>query len=618
MKKALTLVLALTMILALAVCPVSAAYSSVSSLIPQLDPGETRRETEYSYAWLDQLIIRDDATAAVATTVVPKPTDYPYSHTYEEYIEEVNQYAALKSLDENTVASSYEEIMSLVYYSVVALGMTDEYDVMEEYLRDYGITIPDEPAGQDKINVAVVYAALKYDAVYALYGKKVSIPVGVSLDSASVIIFSSLAGIMLPSGVDSFPGLAVHTVKNYVSKFDDLPVSKNPSAAEVFHWAKVIVASSADSNEDDIGDYEVSKMAYDMVHPDDKLYVDNAYFATILNTAYDVTLDADALGAAVESGNETAVQKLILETMLSEKNVRTSSSMNTKELFELACENGCFNLENEFYSDVFNYDITIAQDREKIWFTPFSVADQLEDGNVKATTMTLNGVAAGHNKTTGLDLDPAKENETIVLTVDYNDGIRAQSATYTFNIIKDKALNGVKVQSDKDLVAQVESVAGAVNPSGNDKVNEIIDGVVDYAQNELPEFSTTPDGDVLTTFGYGEGQNVPGDGTSNTDGYEFGYLQDLLNGKYATDADGNILTTKGASFVGVEDENEGDSFVQKATTVVKENPEIVAAPTSIIALGALAGYLMTRKHRDSEMYSFKDDEGEEAEESEEE
>ena len=617
MKKALTLVLALTMILALAVCPVSAAYSSVSSLIPQLDPGETRRETEYSYAWLDQLIIRDDATAAVATTVVPKPTDYPYSHTYEEYIEEVNQYAALKSLDENTVASSYEEIMSLVYYSVVALGMTDEYDVMEEYLRDYGITIPDEPAGQDKINVAVVYAALKYDAVYALYGKKVSIPVGVSLDSASVIIFSSLAGIMLPSGVDSFPGLAVHTVKNYVSEFDDLPVSKNPSAAEVFHWAKVIVASSADSNEDDIGDYEVSKMAYDMVHPDDKLYVDNAYFATILNTAYDVTLDADALGAAVESGNETAVQKLILETMLSEKNVRTSSSMNTKELFELACENGCFNLEDEFYSDVFNYDITIAQDREKIWFTPFSVADQLENGNVKATTMTLNGVAAGHNKTTGLDLDPAKENETIVLTVDYNDGIRAQSATYTFNIIKDKALNGVKVQSGKDLVAQVESVAGAVNPSGNDKVNEIIDGVVDYANNELPEFSTTPDGDVLTTFGYGEGQNVPGDGTSNTDGYEFGYLQDLLNGKYATDADGNILTTKGASFVGVEDENEGDSFVQKATTVVKENPEIVAAPTSIIALGALAGYLMTRKHRDSEMYSFKDDEGEEAEESEE-
>lgn len=617
MKKALTLILALTMILALAVCPVSAAYSSVSSLIPKLDPGETRRETEYSYAWLDQLIIRDDATAVVATTVVPKPADYPYSHTYEEFIEEVKQYAALKDLNENTVASSYEELMSLVYYSVVALGMTDDYEVMEEYLRDYGITIPDEPDGQDKINTAVVYAALKYDAVYAIYGKKVSIPVGVSLDSASVIIFSALSGIMLPSGVTSFPGLAVHTVKSYVNNFDDLPISKNPDAAEVFHWAKVIVASSADSNEDDVGDYEVSKIAYDLIHPDDKLYIDNAYFATILNTAYDVTLDADALGAAVESSNETAIQRLVLETMLSEKNVRINSNMNTKEVFELACENGCFNLEEEFYSDVFNYDITIAQEREKIWFTPFSVADQLDGGSVKATSMTLNGIPAGHNTTTGIALDPAKSNETIVLTVDYNDGMRVQSANYTFNIIKDKALNGTTSQSDNNLVAAVESMAGSVNPSGNDKVNEIIGGVVDYAQNELPEFATAPNGEVLTTFGYSEGQNVEGDVIGNTDGHEFGYLQDLLDGKYATDADGNILTTKGASFVGVEDEDNGESFVQKATTVVKENPEIVAAPTSIIALGALAGYLMTRKHRDSELYDMKDEDSEESEESEE-
>ncbi len=602
MKKALTFVLAITMILALGVCPVSAANSALSSLIPQLDPGETRRETEYNYAWLDQLIIRDDASAFVPTTVIPKPDDYPYSHTYEEFLEEVKQYSALKDLNENTVSSTYEEMMTLVYYTVVALGMTDDYEVMEEYLRDHGITIPDVPGGQDKINVAVVYAALKYDAVYALYGTKVSIPVGVSLDNASVIIFSALAGVMLPSGIDTFPGLAVHTVKSYVTDFDDIPVSKNPTAAEVFYWAKVIVASSADSNEDNIGDYEVSKMAYDMVHPDDKAYVDNAYYATILNTAYDVTLDADALGAAAESGDKTAVARLILETMLSEKNVRVGSKMNTKELFELACVNGCFNLEEEFHSDVFYYDVTIAQERTKMWFTPFSVADQLEGGNVKATSMTLNGAPAGHNTTTSVALDPQKANETIVLTVDYNDGIRNEHATYTFNIIKDKSLNGTTTQSDKDTVAALQSIVDAVNPSGNDKVNEILGGVVDYAQNELPEFSTNPQGEILTTFGYGEGNNVPNDGTGNTDGYEFGYLQDLLNGQYATDADGNILTTKGASFIGVEDEDEGNSFVEKATTVVKENPEIVAAPTSIIAIGALAGYLMTRKHRNSEMY----------------
>lgn len=612
MKKVLTLVLALIMITALAVCPVSAASSNVSSFIPQIDPGETRRNTEYSYAWLDQIIIRDDATSVVATTVVPKPNDYPYSHTYEEFIEEVREYAALNTLDENTVASSYEELMTLVYYTVVALGMTDEYDVMEEYLRSYGIRLPDEPNGQDKINIAVVYAALKYDAVYVLYGKSVSIPVGVTLDSASVIIFAGISGIMLPSGVTSFPGLAVHTVKNYVAEFEDLPVSKNPDAAEVFYWAKVITASNADGDDDGAGDYEMPMMAYDKVDPVDKEYVDYAYFATILNTAYDVTLDVEALQYAVENGGETAIQRLILETMLTEKNVRWNSKMNTKELFELACESGCFNLDDEFYSDVFNYDVTIAQDRTKMWFTPFSVADQLEDGNVEATSMTINGIATGHNKTTGVSLDPSKKNETIELVIDYNDGIRVQQATYTFNIIKDKALNGATVSSGNNLAEAAQNIAGAVNPSGNEKVDEILGGVVDYAQNELPEFSTTPSGDILTTFGSAENGGISGS-TATTDGYEFGYLQDLLDGKYVTDANGNILTTKGASFIGVEDDENDNSIIEKATTVVKENPEIVAAPTSVLALGALAGYLMMRKHRDSEMVALptEDEEDEE-------
>ena len=170
----------------------------------------------------------------------------------------------------------------------------------------------------------------------------------------------------------------------------------------------------------------------------------------------------------------------------------------------------------------------------------------------------------------------------------------------------------MKIESDKSMVQAFQSMADAANPSGNEKVDEILGGVVDYAQNELPEFSTTPQGDILTTFGYGDSVYVPENGTGTTDGYEFGYLQDLLDGKYATDADGNILTTKGPSFVGVEDEKD-DSIIEKATTVVKENPEIVAAPTSVIAIGALAGYLMMKKHRDSEMLVLPEESEEEEE-----
>lgn len=613
MKKVLSLALALTVLLAITICPLSAsAYSAVSSLIPKMDPAETRRETDYNYAWLDQLIVRDDATAVIAATVVPKPTDYPYSHTYTEFVDESKQYAALNTLDENTVASSYEEIMSLVYYTVVALGMTDEYAVMEQYLRDYGISVPDSPTSQDKMNVAVTYAALKFDAVYAIYGKEVSIPVGVSAEGASVIIFAAVSGIMLPSGVNTFPGLAVHTVKSYVTEFEQLPVSKNPDSSEVFYWAKVIVASSYDFDDDSVPEYEISQEAYDTVSDEDKEYVDYAYFATILNTAYDVNLDPEALKKAVKSNDDLAIQRLILETMLNGKNVRFSSAMSTQELFDLACLNGCFNLEEEFYADVYNYDITVAQNCEKIWFTPFAVADQLDGGTLDAVSMKLNGNPTGHNKTTSVALDSSKPQETITLAVDYNDGSRADQAVYTFNIIKDKNLNsGSSTSSDNNLVGMVESFAGSVNPNGNEKVDEILGGVIGYVENVAPEYSAPDLQSTLTTFGSQNQASVTGDAAGNTDGYEFNYLQELLDGKYSTDADGNIITTKGASFAGVEDEGaNGGTIIERATTVVKENPEIVAAPTSIIALGALAGYLMTKKHRDSLSFSTESEEEE--------
>ena len=41
------------------------------------------------------------------------------------------------------------------------------------------------------------------------------------------------------------------------------------------------------------------------------------------------------------------------------------------------------------------------------------------------------------------------------------------------------------------------------------------------------------------------------------------------------------------------------SFIQTVTDAVKENPEIIIAPTSLLTLGSLAGFLFTKKQRKS-------------------
>ena len=271
MKKLSALILALVML----VCYIlpAGAYSQ-QALYGQLkdikvNPGNPRSDNpDYSFAWLDNIIIRYDPNSVTSAVITPKPSDYAYSETYEEFVQEVNNYSKLFALDEETVGASYREISTALFYAVTAMGFTDTQENMREYLRSYGIRLPASESFEDKATIAVVYAALKYDAVYILYEKHVDIPVGSSLDEALVMILSALMGTMLPSGIDTLTGLAVLVMKNYVTQFDQLPVSENPSAEEVFHWAKIITAAQ--------NEYKVPLDQYDMTSKAQKEYVDYA------------------------------------------------------------------------------------------------------------------------------------------------------------------------------------------------------------------------------------------------------------------------------------------------------------------------------------------------------
>ena len=257
MKKLIVFLLTLTMILAVSVCPVFAADGQLTYFgTVTVNPGNTRADTPvYNYAWLDNLVVRDDPMSPTQSNITPKP-DYPYSHTYEEFLEESKNYSILLTVDENTVTSGYDELVNAMYYVVVAMGMTAELDVMCEYLTEQGIRLPANSAAS-KAEIAVVYAAIRYNAVYTLYGKQVTFPRGTSLDGAVVIIVSALTGTVVPSEVDSLTGYAVHCTKTYVTSFSDLPVSNNPSNEEIFYWAKVISAAS--------NDYQVPVEVYNQI-----------------------------------------------------------------------------------------------------------------------------------------------------------------------------------------------------------------------------------------------------------------------------------------------------------------------------------------------------------------
>ena len=213
----------------LALSPMFAyAGLSLENGLPEVVAGHPRWATSTpGMAWLDTLIIRDNANSFTTARLVPR-AEYPYSHTYDQFVSEVDRYAKVHTLDENNVGQAYDEIVTLFYYTATAMGMTDDLPTMTDYLQNNGIILPQEITPQDTPSIAVVYAALRYNAVYALYEKEVTLPRGITLEAAEIIILSELTGVFLPSGVTTINGFAVQAVKTHVQEFPELPLIKFP------------------------------------------------------------------------------------------------------------------------------------------------------------------------------------------------------------------------------------------------------------------------------------------------------------------------------------------------------------------------------------------------------
>lgn len=555
-------------------------------------PGNTQSANpNYSMAWLDNVIIRDSTTAVTSADIAPK-ADYPYSRTYDEFINELDNYTKLNELNEQTVTESYMQTVEMLFYLVTALDMTDDLNVMIAYLNDKGIDIPLNLTGDDKMKVAIVYAAIKYNAVYVLYGKNVTITQGTTLDGAVVIILAELSAVKLPSGIDTLTGFALETMKTYVEGFDEIPLSQNPEGPEIFYWIKVIVAAA--------NDYQVPLMDYDVTEDVYKTYVDYAYYASLLDTLYSIHIDPVRLAKADADTDPTAIAKLVLQTMLEEKKIEYKSTSSCETLFALACTNGYFQLEREFYSDIFNYDVFVSPSCDKLWFTPFGLADEL-DGDNANISIDLNGKKMTTSQTAYAKLNKTNKSETVVMTVTYDDLInKSETVTYTFNVIKSGS-SSIDVSNSNDLVSQIQSSISQVIPEDNEKVNSIMSGVAANVESfSLPDYSSVSNS-IISTYPSDETTKpsyYQGEAQTAASGIDFSYLETLIGETYAV-KDSTAVTDNDKQNA----QNGEASAVSQAIETVKENPEIVVAPTGVIAVGGYIGYMLSKKKKKDDFFT---------------
>lgn len=567
-KKILSFMLS-TMVLAAVCCSSFVSSASVFYIDGNAEvcPGTTKvyvDKKDYNYAWIDDVVMRDSSSSVVPLVLHPV-TNYPYSHTADEFVDECNNYAALFNTSDGILQSSFYKTLSTAYYTLLASGaIKSDEQAMRAYNESQGITYPYSQNSMTHIYTTLVYALLKSDIASSVLKQQVDIPRGTTIEGAVVAYLSKVCGMNVPATVDSIEGFAYLFANQYVLEEANLPVSKDPSKDEVYYWVKVLAA--------DKQGYSVSKTTpYAKVTQEEEKDVTNSYFASILTTKYGVYISPDLLETALLGDKETNIPKLVLKSMLDSVNTKYSNSESIDSLFDKAKQEGFFELEDDFYSDIYDYEVTVSNDSTEVWFTAFLVADQLVDGSLTYAKTYINDKLVDNSSTNSIKLTGASTKFTV--RIEYSDSKRYNKAIYTFTVNKNAAgsdtVGGISVDLDQ--------------PIGN-ILNSVEDSVNGYIQN-----GNSSNGAVST----------PNYSSNNTT-YAVNGNSSLFE-TYPTDANGNVLVTSDPLATTEKAQQNTTSVLSGVTQTIIDKPEYVATPIGLLAVGASAGYIFFRRRKNDEV-----------------
>lgn len=549
-------------------------------------PGTTKTyvdEENYNYAWIDDAVMRDSTTSVTPLSFHPV-TNYPYSHTAEEFINECSNYVELFDVSTAVLENSMVKTLETSYYALLASGaIKSSEQEMRAYNESQGISYSNTSKLQGslrRVYTTLVYSLLKTDIASTVLNQQVEIPRGTSLEGAVVMYLSKVCGMNVPVTVDSVEGFAYVFADKYVLEESGLPVNDDPSKEEVYYWVKV---SAADKQ-----GYNVPKTTpYLEVTQEQEEYVTYAYYASILTSKYEILVSPEKLKQAVLSADsDTAISKLVLTSMLDSVNAEYSDDESFDSLFEKAKTEGFFKLEDDFYSDIYDYEVEVSHNSTEVWITAFLVASQLVDADVENAKTYINGQLVENLSTNSVKL--TGDSTKFTVRIEYTDDKRADAAEYTFTV--------------KKTLSSSDTIAG-VSVDIDKPVGDILDSVQDSISEYLPDSTTAPSYEQTTGESYTNGYPTNATTYAIDEILDFSALNSNFLETYPTDANGSVEVTKDPleTTQAESTTQQAQSVLSGVTQTIADKPEYVAMPIGLLAVGASAGYIFFRRKKNDDI-----------------
>lgn len=376
-------------------------------------------------AWLSDFYIRESSTDFIKNKMVPDMSQYEKDE--KSFRLETQGLKKLINIDISDLHSAYVEILDKAFGIVSDIVVNLEYEEMKNYLQtEWKIIYPEPEKPTDPTYTTIMYACLKYDLVYPVVGIHFTVPENTTLDRAVVLVaITILDDKEVGEDIDTLEEYAILNLKRTLVNAGYLEsVDKEISDEDLLLLYKIMIAENEG--------YIIENKEIDTYTKEDKEYVHSAYVAALIKVQYEIALPPEQVHIALKSTNPDAIELLILTGLITSKGGVVNGNESVAELLKQASSLGCFQLDDEFYSDMFKYDVYLTYNCQEIWMTPFAYAAELGQDHVKYVNITINGETVQNARSSRIKIKEGTSD--IIVELAYDDGITKDNAKYHFII----------------------------------------------------------------------------------------------------------------------------------------------------------------------------------------
>lgn len=396
--------------------------------------------TQYAYSsndpsWLRKLKIKEDmlSVEGIATELTLYPvTDYPYTTDAPNFKAQVSDYVELYTLDKDSQRAAYIYVLQQIGALSIISDPTATDKSKADWLRKQGIVITEEEElDPDKIlMISALYALMKNNFYYVYTGKHLTIPEGTPLEEAVVMYLIAISGqesTLTEFLLKFFDKVSVGSLEDYIYYTSLMALYTAGYVTPV-----EVVTISRDEVYRRVAIMTIRKAGFAI---DSKTAtteeITQKYLTAMLGTQYSVTLDPTALAKAEK---KNIIPYYILQRMAYEdiKLTISQTKYSFEECFNIVLEKtDRFKLENEFYSDIQEYNVYLKANRSNISINPVPISNS-------GTSVFINSKEVVGNEYSVVELTD-EQKQTISIVSRQKTGNKITSTAYKINVYQGTA-----------------------------------------------------------------------------------------------------------------------------------------------------------------------------------